>query len=185
ERHVDDARAHHGGSEVGRLLRRTALTVDGRRRDFERQAGGEPRRARDVERLLADLADASTDDLSDVSRVDARPFDRCSLRAAVCGVVLSLSGCGGDHKNTTPGATVHVNASTSVPSSSTSRSTPVTDVFPTTPLPCQAVPVPTTPVKSPAPSGPVLLTKVERTGDACVDHVIISFTSKTAQPPAY
>jgi len=108
-----------------------------------------------------------------------------TIVAAACGVVLSLSSCGGDSKNGTPAGTVHVNASTTVPSSSTSRSTPVTDVFPTTPLPCQAVPVPTTPVKSPAPSGPVLLTKVERTGDACVDHVIFSFTSKTAEPPAY
>jgi hypothetical protein len=79
ERDVDHARAHHGRGEVRRLLRRTALTVDGRRRDFERQTRRKPRGARDVERLLTDLADASSDDLSDVSRVDAGPFDRRSL----------------------------------------------------------------------------------------------------------
>jgi hypothetical protein len=109
-----------------------------------------------------------------------------TIVAAACCVVLSLASCGGDNKNTTPNATVHVNASTTVPASSTpSSSTSATDVFPTEPLPCQSVPVPTTPVTSPAPSGPVLLTNVQRKGDACVDHVIFTFTSKTSEPPGY
>jgi hypothetical protein len=109
-----------------------------------------------------------------------------SMIAAACCVVLSLASCGGDNKDTTPNATVDVNASTTVPPSSTpSSSTPVTDVFPTQPLPCQSVPVPTTPVTSPAPAGPVLLTDVQRKGDSCVDHVVFSFTSKTSDPPGY
>jgi hypothetical protein len=100
--------------------------------------------------------------------------------------MLSLASCGGDNKGTTPNATVDVNASTTVPSSSApSSSSPVTDVFPTQPLPCQSVPVPATPLKSPAPSGAVLLTNVLRKGDSCVDHVVFEFTSKTSDPPSY
>ena len=38
----------------------------------QRQAGGEPGGAGDVEGLLADLADAAADDLADLGRVDAR-----------------------------------------------------------------------------------------------------------------
>jgi hypothetical protein len=45
--------------------------------------------------------------------------------------------------------------------------------------------VPATPVKSPAPARAVLLTKVQRLGDRCVDHVVFSFTSKTGDPPGY
>ena len=109
-----------------------------------------------------------------------------SMIAAACCVVLSLASCGGDNKDTTPNATVDVNASTTVPSSSTPSSSPsVTDVFPTQPLPCQSVPVPSTPVTSPAPSGAVLLTNVQRKGDSCVDHVVFAFTSKTSDPPGY
>ncbi len=107
--------------------------------------------------------------------------------AAACCVVCSLASCGGDNKDTKSTTTVDVNASTTtVDSSATSSSTPVvTDVFPTEPLPCQSVPVPATPVTSPAPSGSVLLTKVERKGDSCVDHVVFEFTSKGSDPPAY
>ena len=109
-----------------------------------------------------------------------------SMIAAACCVVLSLASCGGDNKGTTPNATVDVNASATVPSSSApSSSSPVTDVFPTQPLPCQSVPVPATPLKSPAPSGAVLLTNVQRKGDSCVDHVVFEFTSKTSDPPGY
>jgi hypothetical protein len=114
-----------------------------------------------------------------------RPVRFSTIVAAACCVVLSLASCGGDNKNTTPKATVDVNASTTVPSSSPSTGTSVPDVFPTQPLPCQSVPVPATPVKSPAPSGPVLLTNVQRKGDTCVDHVIFTFTSKTSEPPTY
>src|SRR5207302_10233296 len=50
-------RARHPGlrGEVSGLLRRTALTVDGRRRHVIRQARCEPAVAADVDRLLADL----------------------------------------------------------------------------------------------------------------------------------
>ena len=49
--------------------------VDGGGGDRERQPGGEPGGAGDVERLLADLADAAADDLADLGRVDARALD--------------------------------------------------------------------------------------------------------------
>ena len=39
------------------------------------QARGQPRGAGDVERLRADLADAATDDLLDLGRVDTRALD--------------------------------------------------------------------------------------------------------------
>ena len=56
--------------------------VDGGGGRREGQAGGQPRGAGDVERLLADLADAAADDLVDLGRVDARtarsaPSGRC------------------------------------------------------------------------------------------------------------
>ena len=41
----------------------------------QRQAGGEPGGAGDVEALLADLADAAADDLADLGRVDAGAVD--------------------------------------------------------------------------------------------------------------
>jgi hypothetical protein len=75
ERRVDDARFHEGRGEVRRLLRRTTLTVDGRRRDFERQPGEQPCGARDVEGLFANLAHAPADDLTNLEGIDARPRD--------------------------------------------------------------------------------------------------------------
>jgi hypothetical protein len=109
-----------------------------------------------------------------------------SMVAAACCVALALASCGGDSKDTKPNAPVDVNASTTTVQSSPSSTPPsVTDVFPTEPLPCQSVPEPKTPVTSPAPSGAVLLTNVQRKGDTCVDHVVFDFTSKTSDPPSY
>ena len=76
---VDHARADEGGGQVGGLLRRPALGVDRGGGDGHGQAGGEPGGAGDVERLLADLADAAADDLADLGRVDAGAVDRLPL----------------------------------------------------------------------------------------------------------
>ena len=73
---VDDARADQAGGQVGGLLGRAALGVDGGGGGSSGQAGGEPRGAGDVEGLLADLADAAADDLADLGGVDARSVDQ-------------------------------------------------------------------------------------------------------------
>ena len=85
ERDVDDARLHERRREVGRLLRRAALAVDGAARDLEREPGAQPRVAGDVERLLADLAHAAADDLADERGIDARPLDHGSLHGRRAG----------------------------------------------------------------------------------------------------
>ena len=72
---VDHARADQRRREVGRLLRRPALRVDRGRGHRQRQAGRQPRRAPDVEALLADLAHAAGDHLADRPR-DRRPSAR-------------------------------------------------------------------------------------------------------------
>jgi hypothetical protein len=72
---VDHAGGHQAGGQVGGLLRRAALRVDRGGRHGEGQAGGEPRGAGHVERLHADLADAPTDDLADLGRIDAGALD--------------------------------------------------------------------------------------------------------------
>ncbi len=108
--------------------------------------------------------------------------------AGVCAaVVVLLASCGSSHKHASSSTTTTTGASgstatTSVPSSTTS----ITEVLPTTPLPCDQMPVPVTPVKSPVPTtSTVLLTQVTELGDKCVDHVAFGFTSKSADPPGY
>ena len=64
------------------LLRGAALRVDGRRRCFVGESGGEPRRAGDVEGLLARLRDAAADDLLDEGGLDARALDDFNLGRA-------------------------------------------------------------------------------------------------------
>ena len=68
------------GDHVVRLLRGSALGVDGRRRRFVREPGEQPRLARDVAGLLTGLRDASADDLLDERRVDARTLHDLDLR---------------------------------------------------------------------------------------------------------
>ena len=58
-------------AEVHRLLARTALAVDGGRRDRLGPTGGEHGVAADVERLLTDLHDAAHDDVVDHFGVEA------------------------------------------------------------------------------------------------------------------
>src|SRR5581483_9277092 len=69
EHHVLDSGADHRGRERGRLLGGAALAVDRRRGDLQRKALREPRDARDVERLLADLRHAAADDLAHARRI--------------------------------------------------------------------------------------------------------------------
>src|SRR5262245_34919812 len=76
---ADDGVVHTGRdqsrAEVDRLLRRTALAVDGRGGRLDRQAGLEPGVAADVEHLLAVLLDAAGDDVLDLGRVDPGALD--------------------------------------------------------------------------------------------------------------
>src|SRR5260370_25756465 len=57
------------------LRARAALAVDSCRWGRDREARGEPRVARDVQRLLAGLAHTSEDDILDLLRFDARAID--------------------------------------------------------------------------------------------------------------
>ena len=93
-----------------------------------------------------------------------------------CCAALLLSACGGSSKTQVS------------PTSSTGAggSTTTTAELSTTSLPCQPIPVPTTPVKSPVTStSSSLLTHVEELGDHCVDHVIFDFRAKGSDPPGY
>ena len=63
--------------------------------------------------------------------------------------------------------------------------TTTTQVLSTTSLPCQPLPIPTTPVTSPTSAADSLLTKVQVLGDNCVDHVIFDFDAKGSDPPGY
>jgi hypothetical protein len=68
---VMDAGGDQRGAEVDGLLRRAALAVDGRRGGLDRQPLLQPRVARDVERLLAELLDAAGDHVLDFGGVDS------------------------------------------------------------------------------------------------------------------
>ena len=72
DRGIDDAGAHERGRQAGGLLAGPALGVDRGGRRGLGEPGAEPRGATDVERLLADLADAPGDDLADLGRIDTR-----------------------------------------------------------------------------------------------------------------
>src|SRR5205814_9685361 len=74
--HVADAALDQVGGEVDRLLAGAALAVDGRRRRGYRKLGRQPSGAADVDRLLADLADAAEDDVFDLFGLDPRPLDQ-------------------------------------------------------------------------------------------------------------
>jgi hypothetical protein len=58
-------------------LARTALGVDRCCGDLEWETGGEPGGAGDVERLLADLAHATADDLTNLGWVHAGSVEQC------------------------------------------------------------------------------------------------------------
>jgi hypothetical protein len=63
-----------GGQRRG-VLGRSALVVDRYGRHGDGQSGGEPGGPRHVEPLLADLADAASDDLACQRRIDARALE--------------------------------------------------------------------------------------------------------------
>jgi hypothetical protein len=104
---------------------------------------------------------------------------------------VSVSGCGGGTKKSATSKTTTTTTAVDAPAPSTSAApspastTTVTDVFPTLSLPCQAIPPPVTPVTSPSASASVFLVRVDEQGDRCVDHVVFSFRSKSADPPGY
>jgi hypothetical protein len=62
------------GSEVDGLLGRSALTIDRRSGDLNRETGRKQAVAGDVYPLLADLTDAAGDDVVHAQRVDAGPL---------------------------------------------------------------------------------------------------------------
>ena len=96
----------------------------------------------------------------------------------VCGVLL-LGACGGSKPVvSTDGASTTVSA----PSGSGSTTT---IGLSTTSLPCQPLPIPTTPVTSPVAADASLLTNVQLIGDSCVDHVVFDFDGKGSTPPGY
>jgi len=82
ERDIDDAGPDERGGEAGGLLGRAALGVHRGGRGGQREPGGEPCGAGDVERLLAHLADAAAHDLLDLGGVDAGAVDDALLDEA-------------------------------------------------------------------------------------------------------
>ena len=103
---------------------------------------------------------------------------RTAVIAGCCGAML-LAACGGSTAAVSTSTTTAVGASTSVASTAT------TVDLPTTSLPCQSLPTPTTPVTSPTKAASSLLTNVTELGDSCVDHVIFDFDAKGTDPPGY
>jgi hypothetical protein len=113
-----------------------------------------------------------------------------SRALAVCALLVAVvAGCGDDDNDTTPTVSSSVPGSTDEPGtapSSTVSETTTTVEFPTTSLPCSTLPTPKTPVTSPPGTAfDVYLTKVERIGDACVDHVLFSFAGNNTNSPGY
>jgi hypothetical protein len=105
----------------------------------------------------------------------------------LCCVLILLAGCSSGKKKraSTPGTTVPAVATPATSAPAVPSTTTVTDVLPTIALPCQPIPIPKTPVTSPAPANSVLLASVDFRGDKCVDHVVWGFTSKGSGPPGY
>ena len=103
DRDVVHAGCDQSRGEVDRLLRRSALPVDGRRRSLDRQAGLEPGVAADVVRLLPVLLDAAGDDVLDLGRIDAGPCqhlheDRSEQLVRVDVPVVPLLGMAAAHR---------------------------------------------------------------------------------------
>lgn len=95
--------------------------------------------------------------------------------------LLFVAGCGGD-SDTSADPTVTTTITGSTDSSAVSTTTVN---LPTTSLPCATIPEPTAAVKSPVPGGDAYLTKVERQGDACRDHIVFDFAPKSTEAPGY
>jgi hypothetical protein len=108
---------------------------------------------------------------------------RIALIVTACLAVV-VAGCGGSSGKQTVSTDTTVPGSTSAPSSGPDTTTTTVELS-TTSLPCQPIPIPTTPVTSPTASQSSLLTHVEELGDSCVDHVIFDFDAKGTDPPGY
>ncbi len=103
---------------------------------------------------------------------------RIAVVLGVCGALV-FGACGGSKAVVSTGG-----ASTTV--STASGGGPTTTIgLSTTSLPCQPLPVPTTPVTSPTAADDVFLTNVQMIGDNCVDHVVFDFDGKGTNPPGY
>ena len=110
-------------------------------------------------------------------------MNRCL--AVLLGVsVLFVASCGSDDNVAVdPAATT---TTVGAGSGADGSSGPTTTVnLPTTSLPCATIPVPGAAVTSPEPGGDSYLTKVERQGDACRDHVVFDFAPKSTDAPGY
>jgi hypothetical protein len=117
-------------------------------------------------------------------------MSRLRTTVATAAAIAVLASCGSGHKRvSTPApspSTTAAGGTATVSSTVANSTTSITEVLPTTPLPCQTVPIPATPVKSPVPTtATVLLTAVSELGDKCVDHVVFGFTGKATTPPGY
>ena len=84
---------HRRGGVERRLHRRAALTVDGRAADRLGPARDEQRHAPDVQRLLADLADAAHLDVLDLPGVEVEAADEAVQRLR--GELLGADACKG------------------------------------------------------------------------------------------
>ena len=106
--------------------------------------------------------------------------------ALVACLALVLGACSSGSKKSASTTTTSAASAPAPTSSVPSSSTTDTEVLPTTnSLPCQPLPIPATPVKSPAPAPPVSLTSVTELGDTCVDHVAFGFRANSPNPPGY
>jgi hypothetical protein len=101
---------------------------------------------------------------------------RIAVIIGCCGALV-LGACGGSKPTVSTEPTTTVSPGPSI--------TTTTVELSTTSLPCQPLPVPTTPVTSPTASQSSLLTNVQELGDGCVDHVIFDFAGKGTDPPGY
>lgn len=79
---VDRSRGDEPGDEMGGLLSRPALRVDGGRAGRFGQPGVQPRRPRNVARLLTGLGDRAADDLLDERGVETGPVEQRALGGA-------------------------------------------------------------------------------------------------------
>jgi hypothetical protein len=110
------------------------------------------------------------------------------LALGACSCVLFAACSSGSKHTAAPTATTAAGTTgTAVTTTSAGNTTTTnTEVLPTTnSLPCQPLPPPVTPLKSPAPAQPVSLTSVTELGDSCVDHVAFGFRSSSPDPPGY
>lgn len=107
---------------------------------------------------------------------------RIALIVTAC-LAFVVAGCGGSSGKQTVSTDTTVSGSTTAPSSPDTTTTTVE--LSTTSLPCQPIPIPTTPVVSPVAGSASMLTDVQELGDHCVDHVIFDYTAKGTDPPGY